>query len=108
MGCSRREWLQRYAPERADAYEVDAGPLRWLVDLMHDAGPVIREHTMAGTRVRGLRWVEIAAWIEGAGMQDLRPFWRRQVKALSAHYAEQIEASSAIECQPPYQPEDDK
>jgi len=99
----RREWIARHKGEaRLAEYNVQVGPLKWLVDLMHDAGSVGVEFGM-GAAYRGLNWSEIVAWVEGAQMQDVAPFWRRQIMRLSAVYADEMNMASEGEA--PYEPD---
>lgn len=100
----RRDWIARHKGEdRAAAYEVDPGPLRWLVDMVHDAGGVGVITGGMGAVYRGLDWSEIVAWIEGAQLHDVRPFWRREVMRLSAVMAQAM--NEAPKAEAPYQPD---
>ena len=83
-------------------YHVEPGPLGWLIDLMHDAGSVGLEAGGMGAFYRGLNWSEIVAWVEGAQMQDVGPFWRRQIMRLSAAMADTMNRASEMDA--PYEP----
>lgn len=83
---------------------MDAGPLDWLVDLMHDAGACRREITMSGALYSGLGWPEIVAWIEGSQQQDIPPRFRRDVMILSERYASQVNAAQELACEAPFDP----
>lgn len=75
--------------------------------MLEDAGSVGVESTGMGTAYRGLSWLEIMAWVEGAGLQDLSPFWRRQVRALSGILASSMNAATETQARAPYEPPDD-
>lgn len=103
FSLSRREWIARHKGEaRVREYEVAPGPLAWLVDLLRDAGTVGVELGGMGVVYRGLNWSEIVAWVEGAQMQEVSPFWRRQIMRLSEVTA--AEMNRASESEAPYEP----
>jgi hypothetical protein len=105
LKSGRRQWIARHHGEEVAAtYDIDIGPLGWLVDLMEDAGAVRIVPTGMGALTTGLGWPEIAAWVEGAGEQSLSPTFRRGVMLLSAHYAAQVEASREMACPAPFDP----
>ena len=104
-GRTRRAFIADYlGPERAAEFEVEPGPLGWLLDLWADAGQCRVEFGMAGGILLGLGWAEIVAWIDGAGEHDLAPVFRRGIMALSAAYAEVAMGAREIECQAPWDP----
>lgn len=105
MGGTRRDFLRRFHAEKAEAFEVDPGPLGWLVDLWEESGQVRVENTAEGLALIGLGWPEIAAWIEGAREDDLAPVYRRGVMQLSAAYAAQAMAARDIGCDAPFDPD---
>lgn len=105
FSCSRRAWIARHKGQgRADEYRVDPGPFGWLIDLMHDAGGVAVEVGGMGAFYRGLGWPEIVAWVEGAQMQDVSPFWRRQIMRLSSALATEMNRAGEADAQAPYEP----
>lgn len=105
MGETRRSWIARYlGSARAEEFEVEPGPLAWLVDLWSDAGQARVEFGMAGVVLLGLGWSELAAWTEGAGEHDLAPVFRRGILALSAAYANEAMAAREIESEAPFDP----
>ncbi len=105
MPIGRAAWIARHlGEERAAAYEVDPGPLAWLVSLWRDAGQARVEYTMSGGHLAALTWPDIAAWVEGAGEHDLSPTFRRAVMDLSAAYAETANAARELGCEAPYDP----
>lgn len=71
---------------------------------MHDAGGLRRIVTMDGMLHEGLGWPDIVAWIDGAGLHDVPPLFRRGVMLLSQHYADQIDASRELACEAPFDP----
>ncbi|MDG4650117.1 hypothetical protein P6F26_16840 [Roseibacterium sp. SDUM158017] len=85
-------------------YRVDPGPLEWLIELLHDAGPVGIDIGGFGVVYRGLTWVEIVAWVEGGEMHDVSPFWRRQIMRMSDAMAAAMNRASEPETAPPFQP----
>ena len=84
-------------------YEVDPGPLDWLLELLHEAGSVRQEATMNGMEYLPLSWRELYYWSQCTG-QDLNPFWMRELMKLSGILAKQITDSFQIECQAPFDP----
>jgi hypothetical protein len=103
FSAPRRDWIARHKGEaRLAEYRVEPGPLEWLIDMMHDAGSVAVEMGGMGAAYRGLNWSEIVAWITGAELQDVGPFWRRQVMRLSAALASEMNRAS--EADAPYEP----
>ncbi len=105
MGEPRRAWIARHhGAAKAAAFDVEPGPLGWLLDLWADAGLTRVEVGPAGVMLLGLGWREIAAWIEGAQEHDLAPLFRRGVMALSEAYAGTAMAAAQIECPAPYDP----
>lgn len=104
-GLSRRAWIACHVGEaKAASFDVDPGPLSWLIRLWQDSGQVRVEYTMSGGVLVGLGWSDIAAWIDGAGEHDLAPVFRRGVMALSAAYANQAMAARELECEAPWDP----
>lgn len=93
-----------HGDERAAEYDVDPGPLAWLLDLWADAGQCRVEMGPMGSSLRGFDWRDIVAWITGAGEEDLAPLYRRAVMQLSSAYAHQAMASMKIECEAPFDP----
>jgi len=73
--------------------------------MMHDAGGVVAEVGGMGAFYRGLGWPEIVAWVEGAQMQDVSPFWRRQIMRLSDAMAAAMNKASEAETPAPYEPD---
>ena len=101
----RREWIARFkGEERAAQYDVDPGPLSWLVEMLYDAGGVTIASAGMSAAHRGLGWPEIVAWVEGAQMHDVRPFWRREIMALSRVFAKALDEMADAEAEAPYQP----
>lgn len=72
-----------------------------------DAGLARTVHHMGGADLAPLGWAEIAAWVDGAGLADLDPFWRRQVMRLSAEYVSSANVATALDAPVPFQPEKD-
>jgi hypothetical protein len=104
-GESRREAIARlHGEDRAGAYDVEPGPLSWLLDLWQDAGAYRVAFGMAGGVLLALDWPHITAWIEGAQEHDLAPVYRRAIMALSAAYAEVAMAAGELECKAPFDP----
>lgn len=108
QGKSRAEMLeQHYGPERLAAYEVDPGPLAWLVDLWRRAGQVRLEFTMAGGVMLPLGWREMVDWIEGAQEHSLAVVFREDIMAISAAFADAATAAKQLECEAPFDPSKD-
>lgn len=105
MEPNRRAWITRFlGPEKAAEFDVDPGPLTWLLSLWADAGAVRQEIGPLGAVLLPLGWSEIMAWVEGAGEQDLSPTFRRGIIALSAAYASEAMAAREIESEAPFDP----
>lgn len=108
MGETRRGWIARHlGKEKAESFDVEPGPLEWLLDLWGDAGQCRVEYTMDGTHLVGLRWPDIVAWIEGAGEHDLAPIYRRAIIDISTAYAQEAMAARDIGCEAPFDPSKD-
>lgn len=101
----RRQWIERHkGKDRAAEYDVEPGPLSWLVEMMFDAGGVVIASVGMSAKNCGLGWQEIVAWVEGAQMYDVRPFWRREMIRLSRVYAKALNETGEAEAEAPYQP----
>jgi len=74
--------------------------------MLYDAGAVSVDVGGMGAFYRGLSWVEIMAWVEGAGMQSVIPHWRRLIRNLSAEMAAEMNRSKEADALAPYQPEE--
>lgn len=72
---------------------------------MHDAGGVGLIVTGMGATYRALGWAEIVAWLDGADMREVRPFWRREIMRLSGVLAAAMNKAQATEAEAPYQPD---
>jgi len=104
-GTSRREMIARFhGDERAAEYDVDPGPLAWLLDLWADAGQCRVEQGPMGAHLRGFDWRDIVAWLDGAQEHDLAPLFRRGIMALSSAYAREAMEAQRVECPAPYDP----
>jgi hypothetical protein len=75
--------------------------------MVADAGYVRREYTMNGAAFAPLGWREIKDWMECTGQGNIPATFLRGMIQLSAAMAAQIEASSDISCQVPYDPAKD-
>lgn len=73
-------------PGAIDAYIVDPGDAKWLVDLLEDAGWCGFDNTFEGPYPRAFSWQEIYYW-NAVTRQDLEPHWCRLIKKLSGIYA---------------------
>lgn len=105
MQPSRRAWIaERLGDERAATFDVEPGPLRWLVDLWADAGLVRQEVGPMGAVLLPLRWVDLIAWLDGAGERDLAPVFRRAILTLSAAYASTATAAQDVKHPAPFDP----
>lgn len=60
---------------------------------------------MSGNLAVPLRWPDIVAWVEGAGMHDVHAGWRRDIMALSEAYASMANAATEMATDVPFQPE---
>ena len=92
--------------EEVDRFVIDPGPLKWMIPLLNDAGPVVAEHTMNGTRFRGLNWLELQAWATMTG-EEVDSDTLRAIRTMSGAYAAQVNASQVMECPAPYDPPKD-
>lgn len=102
---SRGQWIARHHGQgKADEFQVDPGPMSWLLEMLYDAGTIKREWTMNGPETVPLGWAEIVAWIEGSQQHDIAPFWRREVMRLSGEVARQMQISSETACDAPFDP----
>lgn len=105
MPDGRRAFLSRFLGEdRAREFEVEPGPLMWLIELWADAGHVRVEAGPMGLQLLGLGWTEIMAWITGAQEESLAPLYRRGIMQLSAAYAAESMAAREVESPAPYDP----
>lgn len=105
-GWSRAQFiLQAHGPKRLAKYNVDPGPLHWLVDLVNDAGPCGLEYTFDGAVLRGLSWRDIRDWVEGSDSHNIGPNWRRDMMFLSQRFAQMAQAAQKnLEQAVPFQP----
>lgn len=105
MRTSRRAWIARHmGEERTAEFDVEPGPLGWLIELWQDAGSCRVEMGPEGGVLLGLGWPEIMAWVEGAGEHDLAPLFRRGIMRLSAAYASEAMAAREVGHPAPYDP----
>lgn len=105
MPEGRRNFIARvWGEAKAATFDVDPGPLGWLVGLLDDAGTVRHEFGGMGLVTVGLAWADLVAWLDGAQEHSLSPTFRRAMLLLSAHAADVTNAARELECEAPYDP----
>lgn len=105
FGGTRLQWLKkRKGDDGLASFRVDPGPLKWLIDMLADAGGFRTIPGFGGTSNLPLAWADICSWVEGACMQDVSVFWRREIMRLSKELVSQMSASARTDCPAPFDP----
>lgn len=88
--------------DEAKRWIVEPGPLKWLIDLMMDAGGAVEEVGMT-SGWRPLTWGEIRDWME-VTQTRLEPGTVRKLRMLSKVYAAAQATSGETNAPAPYEP----
>ena len=96
----KRSRFVRFNESDPDCLELklpDVNGADYLVNLLHEAGPVGSN----GYGIEGLRWSEIYSWLATTGL-FLEPWESILIKKMSDAYAAEFNRSNGKECAPPY------
>lgn len=108
MGEPRRAFIAHWwGEEKAATFDVEPGPLRWLIALWHQAGECRLQMGPMGGMLMGFTWGDIRDWVDGAHEQDLAVLFRRGIIELSQAFADVANGARTLEYQAPFDPSKD-
>lgn len=96
----KRSRFTRISEKDPESLELITPEIRggeYLVNLLHEAGPVGSN----GYGIEGLKWSEIHSWLATTGL-FLEPWECILIKKMSDVYASEFNRANGKECAPPY------